>query len=507
MKSIFSYTILFILFIQCNSSDYNKYLKFNLDTKNFCNNTKQAHDLNAYINEETNPIITKEYNLYTKFVDKYNTTFAKKIDIENLKSIINDIANNYENVKNPSRQVIIVNFTNNNNTKYLLTYNTVKEFLCITLNTTDNIEIPKMNRVIKRKERIYKKLKYIIESSDNKIVMHLDLSPYEYYNDTMPIYYNLTFTKKSNNYICIYSNGSELNLTKLDKSSEYCFKEKSTIKTVDLLHYINLYNESMIKTTINKIEGINYNITLNYTTKIINYVNYEIVYNKTKYINSLECVCTKEKIIDFKNSKILRAIFCTNTTSKCLILENSIRLIQKPLSYLVAWHNTTLYYYYHFKDNKTDIYIKDPHYNLLIIDILKDNYLNNTNLKHKYLKRSLLDGDLFPVYTNFKKSIYNIGKDLKDLVSNIIGYNKEKNSILIDTEYILKTYKTLPNMYDLNNNEIEIKNKNYELSEYILELPNNINSTSLHMSDIKSILFVIILILSFIIMSIPLCCF
>jgi hypothetical protein len=501
MKSILIYIILFILFIQCNSSCLNDYLKVNLNIKNFCyNNTLQAHDYDACI-DKSRIIYIKQYDLNTQFLDKYNTTFANKIDVNNLKSLINDIGNKHEDVNNPSRAFTIVNFTNNNNTvKYVLTYSTVKNFLCKILNTTDNIEIKKI-KYIERKEKIYKGLTYKIKSNNNQIIIDLDLDSYEYYNDTIPIYYNLTFNKKSNNYICIYSNGSELNLTKLDRFSEYCFKEKSTKITVNLLDYINVDNKSIINHTNNKIEGINYNITTNYTLKIIDYVNYEKVYNKTKYINSLECVCTKEKIISIETDKIFTAIFCTNTSLNCLLLENSISLIQKNLSYILAWENTTLYYYYYFKDNKTDIYIKSKYYNDIIIKFLNKNLL----LEKKNHKRSLLDGNLYEFHTNLKHSIYNIGKDISNIIKDINNYNEAKNYIFIDTEYILKSYETLPYMYDLNNNEIEIKNKTYELSEYSLELPNNINSTSLHMSDIKSILFLIIIILSFIIMLLPLC--
>lgn len=77
MESIFSYIILFVLFIQCNSSSYENYLRVNLDIKNFCNNKKQSHDLNAYINKKE-IIITKQYDLYTNFVEEYNTILKKK---------------------------------------------------------------------------------------------------------------------------------------------------------------------------------------------------------------------------------------------------------------------------------------------------------------------------------------------------------------------------------------------------------------------------------------------
>jgi hypothetical protein len=460
-----------------------------------------------------------------------------------------------------------VNFTNNNNiTQYLLNYNNVNEFLCIIYNTTDNIEVPKMNSSIPRKEIEFKNFNYKIESGDNQIIMHVDLEPYTHYTVEKSINYTLNFTQKSNNYICIYSNGSKLNLTKLDKFSEYCLREKSTIKKVDLLYYMNLYNESKLRNTDNKIEGMNYNITLNYTTIIINYVNYEIVYNKTKYINLLECVCTKEKILSTGSNEYLTAIICTNTSLKCVLLKDSIRLIQKKLSYILVWHNTSLYYYYSFKDNKTDFYQENKYYTGVILNYLDQNYFNKSssleekinkrslleetinkfdkrslleeknnksslleetinkssllkeknnkssllektiNKINKRNKRSILEGHFYDFYINLKKSIYYIWKDISNTLTDIYDSSKEENYIHIVTKHILNAYETLPDMYDLNNNQIKIKVKNYDLSDNLLELPNNINSTSLRMSDVKSILLMIIIILTFLIMTLPLCC-
>ena len=134
---------------------------------------------------------------------------------------------------------------------------------------------------------------------------------------------------------------------------------------------------------------------------------------------------------------------------------------------------------------------------------LENKYNNKINKRNK---RSILEGHFYDFYINLKKSIYYIWKDISNTLTDIYDSSKEENYIHIVTKHILNAYETLPDMYDLNNNQIKIKVKNYDLSDNLLELPNNINSTSLRMSDVKSILLMIIIILTFLIMTLPLCC-
>jgi hypothetical protein len=301
------------------------------------------------------------------------------------------------------------------------------------------------------------------------------------------INYTLEFKIEDKSIICIYDNGSQLYLDKIDRFSDDCFQEENIKDNINLALYIN--NITNINYT-KIINGLNYNIsTLDNHIKI-KYKNYKNIYNKIDYINNLECVCSRENVPMQFNDKYIQTIFCTNITDYCLLLENSLKLIKKKILYIVSWNNTELYLYYLDINNKTDIYIKNIEYFNYYIK-----YINNAfNTTIRRVKR----GFFKETFNEFKSDIYDIGKSIENIFSSLNEEKEIKFIKNIENDYIFKAYKILPEeMYDLNDKSLIIKESDYIIDTYTIEIP-ELKEKPFGLSDIKSILLLIVVCLIFI---------
>lgn len=476
-----------------------------LDYTYICTSSTPNTILQLFQNNEI--IYIFKYELYLQFISKYEQILNQKVNVSNLIYGINIILNSIFNATNNYR--ISSQFKKDNNILQF-NYNNLKDVICELIeesnSTYEFVEYPPTNL----NKIVYEEIKYIITDINNELNITFIYNEKETYYMFPQINYILQFTKTNDLYYCVYQNKYAY-LSQIDKNSLYCLQQFSiTYKNItDLLLFIdnnyNITNKDFI------YEGLNLNITKINNSIIINYLYYKKVYSLYEYMNNQQCTCTRESVYLINiNKNPLTTYICAYKTynivnMKCLLVNNKLYLLDSQINLTIAFVDGKLYYYYYNYNNTIASYIYSQKFFIEFMNYISLNtYKNVVKFYKNYRKpRNILEGNI----QSFWDNIVNGAVHIKNSIYNmIISFKKTDKHFKIDNINVHEIYYNIPNnLFDLNDNKISIKIQNIDYDMIYIQLPEQ-NSYSIKYDDIKSIIFLLIIIIISIILTIPLCC-